>query len=210
MLLVTMTNEDEETCAICLEVLEGGGKKACHLDCSHSFHTECLLQSFQRDVRCPICRIDMVEPLPVTPPSSQQTTVLEINLNDFNNEQLQRRRQLKNYQSRVNRYVNKTPEIKKLKDSIKVLNKESNDYHKLMRQEWHRTEREAWGSENMLRMRMNDAKKRRQLNNAVNRYTAIIQEKFGEPPDDSPSISLQTLLRTRGEELLFGQFISNL
>lgn len=209
ILLVKMTIDNQETCAICLELLGEGGKNTCHLDCSHRFHTECLLQSFQRDVRCPICRVDMVAPPPVTPSSSQQT-IVEINLNELNNEYLQHRRQLKNYQSRVNRYVNKTPELKKLKDSIKVLNKESNDCHKLLRREWSRVEREAWAGESMSKVRMNDAKKRRQLSNALNRYTAIVEEKFGEAPQESPSLSLQTLLRTRGEELLFGQFISGL
>jgi hypothetical protein len=191
---------EEDRCAICLEVLEGS-KNKCNLDCSHSFHTECLLKSFQRDVRCPICRTDMVERAPEVSEGRERRAVIEINLNEYNDEYMQSRRELRNYQSRVNRYVGNNPELKNLKESIKKMKEESIVSCKILERDWKRIEREAWGSDEMVRQRTACARKKRQLRNAVSRYNSIVEEQFGEPPLYTPPFSLQSLIRRHGEEL---------
>jgi hypothetical protein len=42
-----------ENCSICLNMISDNKKR---LNCNHSFHSNCILQWFQQDNRCPICR----------------------------------------------------------------------------------------------------------------------------------------------------------
>lgn len=42
-----------ENCSICLNMISDNKKR---LHCNHSFHSNCILQWFQQDNRCPICR----------------------------------------------------------------------------------------------------------------------------------------------------------
>jgi len=44
-----------DTCAICLESIEEGAGTR-HPGCTHAFHSLCLLNLMQYDVRCPTCR----------------------------------------------------------------------------------------------------------------------------------------------------------
>jgi len=44
-----------ETCAICIECIEAGTGTR-HPGCTHTFHSLCLLNLMQYDVRCPTCR----------------------------------------------------------------------------------------------------------------------------------------------------------
>lgn len=44
-----------DTCAICLETIEAGAGTR-HPGCTHTFHSLCLLNLMQYDVRCPTCR----------------------------------------------------------------------------------------------------------------------------------------------------------
>tara|TARA_B100000787_G_C16196183_1_gene301026 strand:- start:638 stop:1048 length:411 start_codon:yes stop_codon:yes gene_type:complete len=133
--------------------------------------------------------------------------VIEINVRDYHTEYLESRRELRNYQSRVNRYVNRTPEVKKMKESIKKLKDESTESYKSLERAWRRAEREAWGCDSVLRTRTTCAKKRRQLNNAISNYNTLVAERFGDPPLHAPPLSLQSFITRHAEQLLnsFGE-----
>jgi hypothetical protein len=51
----------DENCAICQEHNLHGGSQAPwrRLNCSHRFHTSCIMPWFQRNVHCPVCRADV-------------------------------------------------------------------------------------------------------------------------------------------------------
>lgn len=52
----------DENCAICQEHSIPGEQSAWRrLNCSHAFHTSCIMPWFQRDVHCPVCRADIRE-----------------------------------------------------------------------------------------------------------------------------------------------------
>lgn len=63
----TIVQHDEvpadENCAICQEhALHGGSQSPWRrLNCSHQFHTSCIMPWFQRNVHCPVCRADIRE-----------------------------------------------------------------------------------------------------------------------------------------------------
>ena len=46
--------QTESSCAICQNTCNS--KSFYKLDCGHSFHSNCLIEAFRRDPRCPLCR----------------------------------------------------------------------------------------------------------------------------------------------------------
>lgn len=215
-----VTHVDSEICAICLESL-GNNKKKCDLECSHSYHTQCILQSFKQDIRCPICRVDMVDT--AEPPKDTDTdrmgqtrrgrAVIEINLNEFTEEFLEgerqileTERQIRNYNSKVNRYVKKNAHLQQMKEAIKTQSKDCTAACNYLKKEWCKVEREAWHSTRIQNIRNSDAKKRRKLNATVNRYNSILEEQFGEKPQRTTNefVSLEALLRGNVHDLTGG------
>jgi hypothetical protein len=48
---------DDENCMICFET----NGTWCKLKCGHAFHTNCIMQAFRSNLKCPVCRNDLVE-----------------------------------------------------------------------------------------------------------------------------------------------------
>jgi hypothetical protein len=50
-----MKKNEKEDCSICLRKLKK--KELCmHLNCSHIFHSKCILDWFEINIECPVCR----------------------------------------------------------------------------------------------------------------------------------------------------------
>ena len=189
-------------CAICLESLQSSNA-TCTLECGHMFHSRCLLTAFQHNnTRCPSCRANMLDE---AKPSSyrEQSVFAEIQsiITDNHHTYLQSQRELRNYNSRVNRFVNANIEIKKKKEHMNMLKKEYNEWTTYMQKEWSRVERAAWNSEHMQTLRADDIKKRRRLRYSINSYEETIKEKLGEQPCNRPmrALSLDILIG-RGDD----------
>ena len=45
---------NNETCSICLEKFNNN---SINIPCGHNFHSKCILNWFDKDLSCPICRI---------------------------------------------------------------------------------------------------------------------------------------------------------
>jgi predicted transcriptional regulator len=52
----------DTTCAICMETIESGNVCRRLNHCNHLFHEDCIMQHFQTNVRCPLCRHDVRDP----------------------------------------------------------------------------------------------------------------------------------------------------
>lgn len=190
---MSFSDDSDNVCVICLDKLDTC-KGACNLDCGHSYHTSCLLNAFSHDNRCPVCRVELVK----NDSKSEGSAVLEIQLNDNHDVYLESRRLLRNYNSRVNRYVNKHAHIKKKRDDISAMKREINDWSKFLEKEWVRIEREAWNGDEMKSIRLIEAKKRRQLRNMMIKYNDIIENNVGERPSNVVElVSLETVLQRR-------------
>lgn len=59
--LETSANIPETTCSICQEQITQSGCRIRH--CGHCFHSECIRQWFTMNTRCPMCRVDIRNPL---------------------------------------------------------------------------------------------------------------------------------------------------
>lgn len=61
-------------CAVCQDVITSGGVQI--RQCRHNYHRDCIMNWFQRNVRCPVCRHDIREegPSDQTSPASSQTS----------------------------------------------------------------------------------------------------------------------------------------
>ena len=59
-------------CAICQDSISYDGVKIRH--CGHDFHRSCISNWFQINVRCPVCRRDIRDPVTQTPSASTQTS----------------------------------------------------------------------------------------------------------------------------------------
>jgi hypothetical protein len=53
---------EENTCAICQDVITEGSQVRTLNSCEHSFHIGCIDTWFQSHVNCPVCRHDIREP----------------------------------------------------------------------------------------------------------------------------------------------------
>lgn len=53
---------EENTCAICQDVIAEGSQVRTLNSCEHSFHIGCIDTWFQSHVNCPVCRHDIREP----------------------------------------------------------------------------------------------------------------------------------------------------
>lgn len=60
------------TCAICQDSVSFDGVKIRH--CNHEFHRSCISNWFAINVRCPVCRHDIRDPVSQTPSVSEQTS----------------------------------------------------------------------------------------------------------------------------------------
>lgn len=60
------------TCAICQDSVSFDGVKIRH--CNHEFHRSCISSWFAINVRCPVCRHDIRDPVTQTPSASGQTS----------------------------------------------------------------------------------------------------------------------------------------
>lgn len=60
------------TCAICQDLISFDGVKIRH--CNHEFHRSCISSWFGINVRCPVCRHDIRDPITQTPSASEQTS----------------------------------------------------------------------------------------------------------------------------------------
>lgn len=59
-------------CAICQDSISYDGVKIRH--CGHDFHRSCISDWFQINVRCPVCRQDIRDPVGQTPSVSTRTS----------------------------------------------------------------------------------------------------------------------------------------
>jgi len=59
-------------CAICQDLISFDGVKIRH--CNHEFHRSCISNWFAINVRCPVCRHDIRDPVSQTPSVSEQTS----------------------------------------------------------------------------------------------------------------------------------------
>tara|TARA_B100000787_G_C16161273_1_gene281510 strand:+ start:302 stop:919 length:618 start_codon:yes stop_codon:yes gene_type:complete len=203
---MSFSDDNDNVCVICLDKLDIC-KGVCSLDCGHSYHTSCLLNAFSHDNRCPVCRVELVK----KDSKPEGSAVLEIQLNDNHDVYLESRRALRNYNSRVNRYVNKHAHIKKKRDDISAMKKDINDWGKFIEKEWGRLEREAWNRDEMKSIRLVEAKKKRQLKNMMIKYNNMIEDSVGERPSDVfELVSLETVLQRRlfDNRLFVNEFLS--
>ncbi len=69
--LETITSSNSN-CAICQDLISFDGVKVRH--CGHEFHRSCILSWFEINVRCPVCRQDIRDPITQTPSASIQTS----------------------------------------------------------------------------------------------------------------------------------------
>lgn len=60
------------TCAICQDSVSFDGVKIRH--CNHEFHRSCISSWFAINVRCPVCRRDIRDPVTQTPSALEQTS----------------------------------------------------------------------------------------------------------------------------------------
>lgn len=60
------------TCAICQDLVSFDGVKIRH--CNHEFHRSCISSWFAINVRCPVCRHDIRDPVTQTLSASEQTS----------------------------------------------------------------------------------------------------------------------------------------
>ena len=51
----TLTDEINKVCCICLDKFEDTDKIVI-LECKHKFHTNCILNWFNKELNCPLCR----------------------------------------------------------------------------------------------------------------------------------------------------------
>lgn len=71
---VNIRSPDGTTCSICHDDMSNGTRIR---HCSHYFHTACINQWFTMNPRCPMCRHDIREEVPVTPPARRPTNDIE-------------------------------------------------------------------------------------------------------------------------------------
>ena len=60
---IEIVDSEEEVCAICQDSLRPGAEARSINVCDHRFHTGCIDQWFQQNVRCPVCRHDIRDPV---------------------------------------------------------------------------------------------------------------------------------------------------
>ena len=60
-------------CSICLAPME---EAVCTTTCKHTFHTRCLLCAIRRDVRCPLCRVPLINTPIATAPLAPRDPIV--------------------------------------------------------------------------------------------------------------------------------------
>lgn len=54
--IIININEDEE----CIDCVDSNDSTCLRLKCGHAFHTNCIISSFRRNEKCPMCRKELV------------------------------------------------------------------------------------------------------------------------------------------------------
>ena len=58
---ISINEDDEEKCTICLSKIEKGNICRVINGCNHKYHIDCIERWFEKNINCPICRKDLRE-----------------------------------------------------------------------------------------------------------------------------------------------------
>ena len=80
---IEIMDSEEEICAICQDRMEPGSEVRCLNACDHRFHIGCIDTWFQGNVRCPVCRHDVREPVEQYPLPDSPLSLPDLSGNDL-------------------------------------------------------------------------------------------------------------------------------
>lgn len=83
---IEIMDAEDENCAICQDNMETGSEVRCLNACDHRFHIGCIDTWFQRNVRCPVCRHDVREPIQQHPLPDSPLSFPDLSGNDLDEE----------------------------------------------------------------------------------------------------------------------------
>ena len=171
-----------EDCAICLECVEDGAR--CVLECGHTFHSACILQSVLHDQRCPVCRCTLAKALP------KRQSFVEITMDEMEDavqdEFRQMRRQQTNYDARRRRLVRCRAHLHREHEATKQLEQQLKAANGLLQKRWTDAARQLWRSEQFMEIK----RQRRSIMSKIRQKQRVVDREVVEALGERPEIDM--------------------
>lgn len=165
-----------QECSICLEVIEEN-QASCTLSCNHVFHTSCMLNAAQYDLRCPMCRTLSENVLPRNENTTADIPILDLNSTILNTFMRERR----NYRNKRNRTIRNDMQLKKMNDICKSIHKDLQYLDNQLTTTWNKKTKELWKMDTTIQeMRAEHEKKRRKYNRLSRKINKEVRDRIGE------------------------------
>lgn len=164
----------DDVCAVCLESCDAG--VAAFPGCEHRFHTLCLLNCAQYDVRCPVCRH---VPEGVVAPGN----TLLLHLEEARDAHRDAFREWRRYTERRRRLLRQHPALKAAFDELKQLRATFAREARRVERSYDRRCRLAWRTDpDIVAARRDLARMRRRERTLVRFLTGALEASLGPEP----------------------------
>ena len=170
-------------CSICLE--EIASNESCHLECSHVFHSKCVLQAAMHDPRCPVCRAQYA----TKPESATSAAVVNIELtmsdvqNAFEHDFRDVRRLQTNYDARRRRLLRRTPYLQQEHTETQALRRQLREVETSLERPWVHLAHELRSGPHFAELKRKRALLLRRIRRRERIVAAVVVEVLGERPE---------------------------
>ena len=184
-----------QDCPICLEPVEPTHAWA-RLECTHVFHSACVLQSAMHDPRCPVCRTELAKR-----PEVQQAHVVnvELTLHDMqvavDEEVRSVRRQQVNYDARRRRFLRGQPQLRAQFDVVQEQRRQLRSLERRLEDAWSRESRALWMGPAFVAQKRERALLLRRIRRGERMVDAAVAEVLGARPEVRDSDDESHVLR---------------